>query len=150
MESSKNVKMKRVVSAKKIVVFVLIILAIIFAIFMFLGNNVTEDNGTAYNKNKSFTKEQDIDGVVFKKIKCIYDGKDSLLSYVIVNNTKDKIYLNNYNVIVRDKGKNIITKIVVNSSQYIEPGDEFKMANSVIGVDLSDAYYMELKLKVGE
>jgi hypothetical protein len=100
-----------------------------------------------YNKNESFLEQQNIDGILFKDIECSYDGKESLIKYVVVNNTNKKIFLSNYDILVKDKNKKPLVKIAAGFGQSIEPKEEIKQSNSVVGIDLSDAYYMELKLK---
>ena len=45
-----------------------------------------------------------------------------------------------------DRNKNIISNIVIDFSREISPKEEFDFKNSVVGVDLSNAYSMELKL----
>ena len=122
-----------------ILVSVIVLIILLFAIF-----NKKEDDGLTYNKNKSFVKEQEVKGITFKDIKCSYDGKDSIISYTMINNSKKSIYLNKYNIIVKDKDKNKLTKIVAGVTQTIKPKEELVMSNQVVGVDLTDAYYMEL------
>ena len=143
------VKTKRTINVKRIIILLIVIILIIFALIKIVSKpdkKVTDK--LVYNKNESFIKSQKIDGIVFKNINCSYDGKNSLISYTIVNETKKKINLSNYDVFVKDKKKVIITKIVANVQQELEPKKGVDMANSVVGVDLTDAYYMELKLKI--
>lgn len=141
---------KRIINVKAVSLLLLVLGVIIFAFILFLSRKPVDSDGFAHNKNKTFIKQQKIDGVVFKDIDCIYDGKNSLITYKISNATKKKIYLKNYDVLVKDKDGRAITKIVVNSSQYIDPNKDVEMANSVVGVDLTNAYYMDLKLKTGD
>ena len=126
------------------VIIIIIILAIIAV------KDKTPNDGLKYNKNKSFIKKQEIKGIVFKNIKCTYDGKDSLISYTMINETKKKIYLNNYDVIVKDKNNVRLTKIAAHITQTINPKESLDMANQVVGVDLTKAYYMELKLNTNK
>ena len=149
-KETSRVKKKSVISVKKIILILLLLGIVVFAFIVFFGRKSAPSDGFVHNKNKTFIKEQKIDGVVFKDIDCSYDGKNSLITYKISNATKNKIYLKNYDVLVKDKDGVAITKIVVNSSQYIEPNKDVEMANSVVGVDLTDAYYMDLKLKTGD
>ena len=62
----------------------------------------------------------------------------------MVNNTKKKIYLENYDVIVKDKNNNRLTRISAHVTQTLKAKESVEMANQVVGIDLSDAYYMEL------
>ena len=131
----------------RVIAVALISILLIFGLFKLIDGKKEADDGLIYNKNKSFIKEQKIKGIKFKNIKCSYDGKNSLISYIIVNETNKKIYLNNYDIVIKDKKKQPITKIVASYGQNIPPRKDIKMANSVIGQNLTNAYYMELKLK---
>jgi hypothetical protein len=130
--------------------YILIIIAIIFVILLFVcikkctSNN--KDDGLKYNTNKSFIKEQKKDGIVFKNIKCTYNGEYSDISYTMVNETKDTIYLNNYDIIVKDKDKKRLTKIAAHINEKLVPNKSLDWVDRVVGIDLTDAYYMELKL----
>lgn len=134
----------------------LIIPAIIIMIsfFIIIKKNTTSSNvknsisndGYKYNNNKNFIKKQKVDGIVFKNIKCTYDGSNSLISYTMVNETKKDIYLDNYDIIVKDKNNEKLTKISAHVTQTFKSKELVEMANQVVGVDLTDAYSMELKL----
>ncbi len=142
---------KQAQTSKKVIISFLISFFIIGGLAIFIyDHQEKKDDNIIYNNHRSFLKHQNKDGILFKNIKCAYDGKDSLITYIIVNDTDKKIDLNNYNVLIKDKSKTLITKIVANVEQTLEPGKEVKMANSVVGVDLTDAYYMELKLKTSK
>ena len=117
---------------------------IVGLLFLFNHNKNVPDDGLTYNKNRSFSKVQKINGITFKNIECSYDGKDSIIRYVMVNQTKKTIYLKNYEVLVKDKNNLVLTKIVANITQEIKPDEEVPMSNQVVGVDLTGAYYMEL------
>ena len=148
-------KRKNSDSLKKRKIFFVVIVCVISILMIFglvkliSSNSGVKDDNLIYNRNKTFIKQQKIKGIAFKDINCTYDGKDSLITYNIINETGKDIYLSNYDVVVRDKNKQIITKIVASYSENVPPKKKISMANSVIGVDLSDAYYMELKLKTG-
>ena len=138
---------KFIKNKKNIIIIIVIILAI-FTCIKLNKRNLVEKDGLIYNSNKSFTKDQKVKGIVFKNIKCTYDGKNSLISYTMTNSTKEKINLKNYDIYVKDKKNVILTKISANVTQTIYPKKEIEMANQVIGVDLTNAYYLELKLKI--
>ena len=133
----------------------LIIPAIIIMIsfFIIIKKNTTSSNvknsisndGYKYNNN-NFIKKQKVDGIVFKNIKCTYDGSNSLISYTMVNETKKDIYLDNYDILVKDKNNEKLTKISAHVTQTFKSKESVEMANQVVGVDLTDAYSMELKL----
>ena len=128
---------------KRNLLIILVILLIIVGIIA-INSNKKPNDGLKYNNNKSFTKKQTVEGIVFKNIKCTYDGKNSLISYTMVNQTKENIYLNNYDIIVKDKNKEKLTKIAAHVTQTLSPKKSVDMANQVVGIDLTDAYYMEL------
>ena len=132
----------------------LIIPAIIIMIsfFIIIKKNTTSSNvknsisNDGYKYNNNFIKKQKVDGIVFKNIKCTYDGSNSLISYTMVNETKKDIYLDNYDIIVKDKNNEKLTKISAHVTQTFKSKESVEMANQVVGVDLTDAYSMELKL----
>ena len=130
--------------------YLLIPVIIIIIIVALVVKDKTPDDGLKYNKNKSFIKKQEIKGIIFKNIKCSYDGKNSLISYTLVNETKKKIYLNNYDVIVKDKNNVRLTKIATHVTQTLAPNESIDMANQVVGIDLTNAYYMELKVNTNQ
>ena len=142
-----NLDMEFIKNKKNIIIIVVIIL-VIFTCIKINRRNLVEKDGLIYNSNKSFTKEQKVKGIVFKNIKCTYDGQNSLISYIMVNDTKEKIDLKNYDVYVKDKNNVILTKIAANVTQTLLPKKEVEMANQVIGVDLTNDYYLELKLRI--
>ena len=147
MNNKRKNKKKNIINKKNrkyLLIPVIIIIIIILAIIVV--RDKTPNDGLKYNKNKSFIKKQEVKGIIFKNIKCTYDGKDSLISYTMVNETKNKIYLNNYDVIVKDKNNVRLTKIAAHITQTLAPKESLDMANQVVGIDLTDAYYMELKI----
>ncbi len=141
-------KRRRKKNNKKYLLIPTIIIIIIIAIIAV--KDKTPNDGLKYNKNKSFIKKQEVKGIIFKNIKCTYDGKDSLISYTMINETKKKIYLNNYDVIVKDKNNVRLTKIAAHVTQTLDPKESVDMANQVVGIDLTNAYYMELKVNTNK
>lgn len=144
----KNKHRKKKNNKKYLLIPIIIIIIIIIAIIAV--KDKTPNDGLKYNKNKSFIKKQEVKGIIFKNIKCTYDGKDSLISYTMINETKKKIYLNNYDVIVKDKNNVRLTKIAAHVTQTLDPKESVDMANQVVGIDLTDAYYMELKVNTNK
>ncbi len=133
---------------KKYLLIIPVIIIIILTIIIKnrnISNSISND-GYKYNNNKNFIKKQKVDGIVFKNIKCTYDGNNSLISYTMVNETKKDIYLDNYDIIVKDKNNEKLTKISAHVTQTFKSNESVEMANQVVGVDLTDAYSMELKL----
>ena len=141
-------KKKKIKIKKKTIVIIIVLILVLIGIIV-LVNKKPKDN-LKYNTNKTFVKNQKVEGIVFKNIKCTYDGKNSLISYTMVNKTKNKIYLKNYDVIVKDKNNNKLTRITANVTQSLSPKESVDMANEVVGVDLTNAYYMELKLNTNK
>ena len=139
---------------KKFKKYLLIIPVIIIIVLIIINRNTSDlttknnisNDGYKYNNNKNFIKNQKVDGIVFKNIKCTYDGSNSLISYTMVNETKKDIYLDNYDIIVKDKNNEKLTKISAHVTQTFKSKESVEMANQVVGVDLTDAYSMELKL----
>ena len=139
---------------KKFKKYLLIIPVIIIIVLIIINRNTSDlttknnisNDGYKYNNNKNFVKKQKVDGIVFKNIKCIYDGNNSLISYTMVNETKKDIYLDNYDILVKDKNNEKLTKISAHVTQTFKSKESVEMANQVVGVDLTDAYSMELKL----
>ena len=139
---------------KKFKKYLLIIPVIIIIVLIIINRNTSDlttknnisNDGYKYNNNKNFIKNQKVDGIVFKNIKCTYDGSNSLISYTMVNETKKDIYLDNYDILVKDKNNEKLTKISAHVTQTFKSKESVEMANQVVGVDLTDAYSMELKL----
>ncbi len=125
-----------------------IITAIIFSIIIIfiLCKTIfsTKPKIKIYNNNETFKQTQEKDDITFEKIKCYYDGKESLISYIISNKSNETIELKNYKVIVKDKEENVITNIFVNSNTKLAPNEEKTVKNRVLGRDLSNAYKMDL------
>ena len=140
-------KNKRKLDKRVLLVPVLVIILVVTIICIkSCHHKDTLDDGLKYNNNKSFTKKQKVEGIVFKNIKCTYDGENSDISYTIVNDTSKDIYLNNYDIIVKDKNNNRLTKIAAHITETLKPKESLDWVDRVVGVDLTDAYYMELKL----
>ena len=123
---------------------------VLVCLMVFIGINIftNEDSSDnlVYNKNKSFLNDHKVIGIVFKDIKCTYDGNNSLITYKIVNTNNKKIDLYNYEILVKDKNKKVLTTIEFSYNNTIFPDEEIEISNSVVGVDLTDARYMNLKL----
>ena len=133
---------------KKIIALLICITIIIIIPTIIYKNKKTNNNikKIIYNTNKSFIKEHNIEGITFTNIKCSYDGKDSLIKYTITNKTDKDINLKDYKVLVKDKKGTIITYIYVDFNKKLKPKEQKQYRNSVVGVDLSKAYSLELKL----
>ena len=54
--------------------------------------------------------------------------------------------MNNYDIIVKDKNNVKLTRISAHVTQTLAPKESVDMSNQVVGVDLTGAYYMELKI----
>jgi hypothetical protein len=117
---------------------------IIIIVAIILIKNADSKEEIKYNKNESFIEDKVVKGIMFKNIECIYDGKDSTVSYTMINKTTDKIYLNNYDIIIKDKNGNRLIKIAVHISDAINPLESLNRVDRVVGIDLTDAYEMEL------
>lgn len=136
----------RIVSVSIVFLCLLVIIGVIVIFKKDKTNKINESDDLIYNSNDSFLKDHKIIGVVFKDIKCTYDGNNSLVSYTIVNETNKKINLYNYEIVIKDDNKNTLAKIEFNYNNSLLPNKEVQISNSVVGVDLSDARYMNLRL----
>lgn len=146
MRNNKSNRKRSNINIKRVLLAILILLVIIFGCVKMCGSNGKGHKKYTYNHNKSFLKEQKVKGIAFEDIECYYDGKDSTIKYKMVNKSDEKVYLYNYTVLVQDKKKVVMTKIVAGVDETLAPKEEKKMANKVVGVDLSDAHYMKLEL----
>lgn len=104
------------------------------------------DPNLKYNLNEEFIKEQNIEGILFTKIQCTYNGTHSRLSYTITNNTFKSIQLNEYDIIIKDKNNNILTIIQPNIEEKLDSFEELPIINEV-NIDITEAYHLELELK---
>lgn len=129
----------------RIIVIVLLCLLVIFGLIKIITKKDNQDN-LIYNNNKNFLNDHKVFGIVFKDFKCTYDGNNSLITYKIVNTTNKNINLYNYKIVIKDKNKNVLTTIEFSYNDILLPDKEIEISNSVVGVDLSDARYMNLKL----
>lgn len=138
--------MKRLNEKGKMVVSVVVLFVIVFALIGF-NSRGRDDNNFVYNRNGSFLRKQVVKNVTFSNIECYYDGANSLISYIISNQTNKKIYMGKYKILVKAKDGSLITSIVVDFSQSIKAKQKIEYRNQVVGVDLSDAYSMEIVSK---
>ena len=136
----------RIVSVSIVFLCLLVIIGVIVIFKKDKTNKINESDDLIYNSNDSFLKDHKVIGIVFKDIKCTYDGNNSLVSYTIVNETNKKINLYNYEIVIKDDNKNTLAKIEFNYNNSLLPNKEVQISNSVVGVDLSDARYMNLRL----
>ena len=130
-----------------------IITIAIFIIFLFSSIVIFKylsQHKIIYNQNENFLKEQEKNGIVFKNINCYYDGKDSQISYTILNKSNETIKLENYEIVIKDEKENILTNIFIGISTNIElaPNEEKIVKNKVLGRDLSNAHTLELKTSI--
>ncbi len=122
-----------------------IILLVPLIIIINIGKNNTK---ITYNKNESFQQKQVKNDLTFDNIKCSYDGKDSLISYTITNETDKEINMKNYEVLVKDENDNVITRIFINFNGKLAPREKKEALNSVLNTDLTNAKKMELNINI--
>ena len=109
------------------------------------GNNTNkqiDDSSIVVNKNKSFVKEQEVKGLVFKNIEASYDGESSMLSYSIVNESNETIHMGSFILTIKDKNGNEITKIDYNYDYDIKPLEDYPTSHFV-SEDISNAYSID-------
>lgn len=140
---------------KKITLFILIglmLLCIGFGIWYFtkkndITSNQQPENSTSQevkkNTNQEMIKNQTVDGIAFTNIQCTFDGSYSLLEYTITNQTEDRITLDEYELIVKDKAGNILANLAPDLGVELKPQESYSTGNA-IDIDLSDAYSMEI------
>lgn len=131
---------------KKITIIVITFLILIIIVFI-LNKSIflPKQKIKIYNNNETFKQTQEKNGITFEKIKCYYDGYESLISYTVSNHTNEDVELKNYEILVKDKDNNIISNIFIGLNIVLAPEEEKEIKNKVIGRDLSNAYKLELK-----
>ena len=145
--NNKKFSIKSIIKVAIVLLCLLVFIGIIIIVVKKEGlNNINNSKDIIYNKNNNFLRDHKVIGIVFKDIRCTYDGSNSLISYTIVNETSNKINLYNYEILIKDKNKKILTRIEFYYNDSLLPNKEIEISNSVVGVDLSDAHYMNLKL----
>lgn len=136
---------------KKLMIFLCIVLIVVALMFIIIkslnsdfGKSKTDDD-MKVNSNEQFFKEQKVDGLLISNIECNYDGKNSTVLYTIKNTTKKEIHIMEYQLIIKDKKKKILTTIMPNLDTKLAAGQEIPVSNQV-NIDLSNAYQLEVKL----
>ena len=135
-------------NSKKIISILILglILIITVSIIIIKSNNNNEpienkDNKIIENK----IEDKLIDNVLFSDIDYSFDGNISLLTYKITNNTTKNIYLEEYEIIIKDKNNNILAIISPNTLKEIRPNETIETENA-IDIDLKEMYKLEIKL----
>ena len=111
------------------------------------SKKITDNKKIIKNKNKSFKKTKTIKNVTFSDIKCTFDGKDSLIKYVVSNRTDKKIHIDKYEALIKDKNKVLLTRILVDFSKDLNPGEKKAASDLVVGLDLTNAAYIDIEFK---
>lgn len=148
--------MKKKKISKKILVGIIVLCLIltIAIIVIILKNNTPEQSAATnktnneeikYNTNEGIIEDKQIDNILFSDIECSFDGNTSLLTYKITNNQTESIYLEEYEIIVKDKNDNILAIIAPSITEEIKPNETIETGN-VIDIDLTNAYKFELTL----
>ena len=145
MEDTQNIKIRK---ALLITLAIICLMGLVlFAIIKFTNIDFGSDDKVKvqYNKNKSFLKDQKIENLSFNDITCEFNGSDSNLSYTIINVSKEKIHLNEYEILIKDDKDEVLAKINPNYDTDLEPGAKFNTTNSV-SVDLTKATSLSINL----
>ncbi len=136
-----------------LIIFSLLIVFVVgitvFMVFFSDKKNETLTDDGYSNTNKKFVEDKDVDGILFTNIKCSYDGNNSLITYTIVNHTKEVVNIVDYDVMIRDKNGNILAVISPNLDYDLKPEESYDTGNA-IDIDVSNAYSMELLLDEDE
>jgi len=132
---------------KKLLIITLIIIVIIAIITSIILININDKKEHPKLKEEiPILKEQNINNIIFTNISCNYDGTTSILEYTIINKTKENINLGEYEIIVKDKNKEVLAIITSILNQDIKPNEEINTGTS-INIDLTKANYLELVIK---
>ena len=148
MIKDRNRKEKKSVKSKnsKIIILIFLIILIILTVFGIIYFNKDEDAQDGNNNiNKEFFSNKEIDNVTFTNIVCSFDGFNSLLTYTVTNNSMDSIFLEDYELIVKDKDSNILAVMVPGDSKELSKNESINIEN-IIDIDLTKAYSLELRL----
>ena len=98
-----------------------------------------------YNTNKKFLADKKVEDLSFENIKCSYDGSDSILSYIIVNNSDKTVHLDEYEIVIKDDKDKVLATINPNYDYDLEAKAKFETSNSV-SVDLTKASKLDITL----
>ncbi len=98
-----------------------------------------------YNTNKKFLADKKIENLSFENIKCSYNGSDSILSYVIVNESDKTVHLDEYEIVIKDDKDKVLATINPNYDYDLEAKAKFETSNSV-SVDLTKASKLDITL----
>ena len=132
--NKKNRKEKKSVKSKnsKIIILIFLIILIILTVFGIIYFNKDEDAQDGNNNiNKEFFSNKEIDNVTFTNIVCSFDGFNSLLTYTVTNNSMDSIFLEDYELIVKDKNSNILAIMVPGDSKVLSKNESINIENVI-------------------
>lgn len=109
-----------------------------------LGDN-NKETLLYYNKNENFLKTQEVDGLKFKNISCVYDGNVSNISYEIENITDHEITFVGYDLTILDKKGYSLSNVNFRIPKTLAPGEVSAVSNEV-SEDISKADAMNFKI----
>ena len=148
-----NVSLQKKKKVIPVIIFLVILVVAVIVLLVLLRPFNKKDASpkkVIYNTNEKVIEDKDVNGILFTDIQCSFDGESSLITYKIVNHTKEAIKLGEYQVIIKDKDGGLLAVIVPSFDNEIAPDESFETGNFVSNVDLSNAYSMELELGSNE
>ena len=136
---------KNKIMGSLLAVLVIILVLVLGVKFYYSGFTSSEETTFKQNKNQSFLKSQEIDGLKFDKINCTYDGKISKISYEIKNVSNHEITFFGYNLKVLDKEKKVLSNVNLRIERTLAAGEITTVTNEIPD-DVSNAYSMNFEI----
>lgn len=90
----------------------------------------TKENIVEVNE-KGVIENKDYSGIKIENIKFIYDGKNSVMSFNIINSRSAAITLGRFDVIIKDAKGNLLGKLESYSPDEIQPNELLEMSLSL-------------------
>lgn len=146
-----KIKEKKGLFAVFLTIVTLILLLVIVPILSGKKVNLKEaTTGVKYNTNKNFLKSQEIEGLKFENIVCSFNGKVSLISYDVVNEKDNELYLKSYQFDVKNEKGEVLTTVMFDFDRVLKSQERVSMKNET-NIDVTSASLMEFHdIKFGE
>ncbi len=142
---------KRMLIGSIALISILLILGIVLMINRAREKNLveTEKAKIIYNNNPGVIEEKEAKGLSFTNIKCYFDGKVSTLTYTLTNTTDQSIYLDAYDIVLKNEKGTVLTTISPNFARELKSHESFETSNYV-AINLTEAMTLELNLEKKE
>jgi len=125
---------------KKILVTITIVLSLGLITGCGCGKKIKE------NKNENVIKDQTIDVFNFTNTSLKYENGTSVLETKVTNNSSETQYLKEFEIIVKNKDNSTIVVLIGYVGDKMDAKDS-KIIRSSYGMDLTNAYSIEYKIK---